>query len=178
MTHALTFHLLLLFGLLSLTVAATVTDLRSFRIPNRISLAVAALFPVYVLAGFGDARSGLLAGGMVFAVGLVLFARGWMGGGDVKLLTAVSLWAGTELVLPMILIVSLAGGIMSIAEWVRTGGLMRILSRYIPTIGLGSSLTTARDDVVVPYAAAILAGTLYVVASKGLALAPFLETIR
>lgn len=177
MLHALTFQLLLLLGLCALTVAATVTDLRSFRIPNRISLAVAALFPVYVLAGFGDARSGLLAGGIVFAVGVFLFARGWMGGGDVKLLAAVSLWAGTELVLPMILIVTIAGGVMSTAEWARTGGLTRILARYIPTIHGGPALTAQREQVVVPYAAAILAGALYVAASKGLTLTALLETI-
>ena len=34
-----------------------------------------------------------------------------------------------------------------------------------------------REQVVVPYAAAILAGALYVAASKGLALTTLLETI-
>ena len=177
MLHSLTFQLLLLLGLCALTAAATVTDLRSFRIPNRISLAVVALFPVYVLAGFGNAQSGLLAGGIVFVVGVFLFARGWMGGGDVKLLAAVSLWAGTELVLPMILIVTITGGVMSAAEWARTGGMTRIFARYIPTAHGGPAMTARREQVVVPYAAAILAGALYVAASKGLALTTLLETI-
>lgn len=177
MMHSLTFHLILLLALCGLTVAATLTDLRSYRIPNRISLAVAGLFPVYVLAGFADAGSGLLAGGIVFAIGVFLFSRGWMGGGDVKLLAAVSLWAGTELLLPMILIVSITGGIMSAVEWMRGGGLRRILSRYIPTIDVGPALTAGGEQAVVPYAAAILAGTIYVVATKGLALTAFLETI-
>lgn len=177
MTGSITIQILALLAFCGLTVAATVTDLRSYRIPNRISLAVAGLFPVYVLAGFADAGSGLLAGGIVFAIGVFLFARGWMGGGDVKLLAAVSLWAGTELLLPMILIVSITGGIMSAVEWIRTGGLTRILSRYIPTIDVGPALTAGREQAVVPYAAAILAGAIYVAATKGLALTAFLETI-
>ena len=177
MMHSLTFHLILLLGLCGLTVAATITDLRSYRIPNRISLAVAGLFPVYVLAGFGDVGSGLLAGGIVFVIGVFLFARGWMGGGDVKLLAAVSLWAGTELLLPMIVIVSVTGGIMSATEWARTGGLTRLLSRYFPTLDPGAPLTAGREQAVVPYAAAILAGAIYVAAAKALPLTALLETI-
>jgi len=177
MTGSITIQILALLAFCGLAAAAMVSDLRSFRIPNRISFAVAALFPVYALYGFGDLRSGLLAAGIVFAIGLFLFARGWMGGGDVKLLAAASLWAGTDLVLPMILIVSITGGVMSIAEWVRTGGLTRLLSRYIPTIGLGASLTSAREQAVVPYGVAIFAGALYVAVTRAPVLTSFLETI-
>ena len=162
MTPDLTLQLVLLCAFAGLAVAATVTDVRSFRIPNRISIAMVALYGAYVLGGFADPRSGLLAGGIVFAAGVFMFSRGWMGGGDVKLLAAVSLWAGTGHVLPMLLIVTVTGGLMSTAEWIRIGGLNRFLLRFHPAIAGTLTVTQARDRAVVPYAAAILTGALYV----------------
>lgn len=177
MTGSITIQILALLAFCGLAAAAMVSDLRSFRIPNRISFAVAALFPVYVLAGFGDLRNGLLAGGIVFAIGLFLFARGLVGGGDVKLLAAVSLWAGTDLVLPMILIVTLAGGVMSVAEWVRTGGFKVFLARLFPNFGETLSFAGHREQVVVPYGVAIFAGAFYVAVSRAPGFTSFLETI-
>ena len=170
MTSFFTLQILLLAALLGLAGIATLTDLRSYRIPNRVSLAIAAGFPIFVLAGGADFRAGLLAGGIVFAVGVFLYSRDWMGGGDVKLLAALSLWAGTDLVLPMIIIITLTGGIMSFAEWFRVGGFNRILARYIPTMDGTIAVPAARERAVVPYAAAILAGALYVAVSRAIIL--------
>ncbi|MBO6782403.1 MAG: prepilin peptidase [Alphaproteobacteria bacterium] len=171
MTPDLTLQLVLLAAFGGLAVTATVTDVRSFRIPNRISIAMVALYAAYALGGFADPRSGLLAGGIVFAAGVFMFARGWMGGGDVKLLAAVSLWAGTEHVLPMLLIVTATGGVMSAAEWIRIGGFSRFLLRFHPAMSGSLPVSQVRDQAVVPYAAAILAGALYVGVSHLLTLA-------
>lgn len=170
MTSFFALQILLLVSLLALTGAAALTDLRSYRIPNTLSIAVAAGFPIFVLAGGADFRSGLFAGALVFAVGVFLYSRGWMGGGDVKLLAALSLWAGTELVLPMIIIITLTGGIMSFAEWFRVGGFNRLLARHIPTMDGTIAVPAAHDRAVVPYAAAILAGALYVAVSHAVIL--------
>jgi len=168
-------QILLLAALLGLAVVAAITDLRSYRIPNRVSLAIAAGFPIFVLAGGADFRSGLFAAGLVFAVGVFFYSRGWMGGGDVKLLAALSLWAGTDLVLPMIVIITLTGGIMSFAEWFRIGGFNRLLARHIPTMDGAISMPAVRDQAAVPYAAAILAGALYVAVSRAVILFGSLE---
>lgn len=180
MTSFFSLQILLLTALLGLTVAAAMTDLRSYRIPNRISLAIAAMFPIFVLSGGAEFRSGLFAGGLVFAVGVFFYSRDWMGGGDVKLLAALSLWAGTDLVLPMIIIITLTGGIMSFAEWFRIGGFNRLLARHIPTMDGAISVPgnrgpATRDQAVVPYAAAILAGALYVTVSRAVILFGSLE---
>ncbi|MEP4380658.1 MAG: prepilin peptidase [Alphaproteobacteria bacterium] len=175
MTSFFSLQIILLLGLLGLAVTAAVTDLRSYRIPNSISLAIAASFPIFVLAGGADFRGGLFAGGLVFAVGVFLYSRGWMGGGDVKLLAALSLWAGTELVLPMVVIITLTGGIMSFAEWFRIGGFNRLLARHIPTMDGAIAVPAARERAVVPYAAAILAGALYVAVSRAVILFGSLE---
>lgn len=177
MTGSITIQVLALLAFCGLAAAAMISDLRSFRIPNRISFAVAALFPVYAFAGFADLRSGLFAGGIVFAIGLFLFARGLVGGGDVKLLTAVSFWAGTELILPMIMIVTLAGGLLSLAEWLRTGGFQAFLSRFFPKFDGAFSLAGHREQVVVPYGVAIFAGAFYVAMTRAPGFTSFLETI-
>lgn len=177
MASSFSLQVALLLVLLALAVAAALTDLRSYRIPNQISLAIAAGFPIFALAGGADWRGGLLAGGIVFLIGVFLYSRNWMGGGDVKLLAAVSLWAGTDLVLPMFLIVTVTGGIMSLAEWVRTGGFNRFLARHIPVMDDALVMAVTRERAVVPYAAAILAGVLYVALSRSILLLSTLETI-
>ena len=44
----------------------------------------------------------------MFVIGLALFARKLIGGGDVKLIAAVSLWAGLEHFVWFVLVTSLA----------------------------------------------------------------------
>ena len=86
-------------GLLTLLVLAALTDLRERRIPNWLTGGVAALYPVYLAA---QPDPGGLAGGArprrrwSVVVGLGLFARELIGGGDVKLIAALSLWAGLD----------------------------------------------------------------------------------
>jgi prepilin peptidase CpaA len=108
------FLLLCFFALIAF---AALSDLKSFRIPNRISLALLALYPLHVL--FSPVPVGWLmalsVASLVFVSGLTLFLCGMVGGGDVKLLTATSLWAGSTLVLPLLVIMGLAGGAMAVA---------------------------------------------------------------
>ena len=56
----------------------------------------------------------------VFVFGFVLFARQLIGGGDVKLIAAVSLWAGPEHLALFALVTSLAGGVLALGSlWYR-----------------------------------------------------------
>ena len=100
-------------GLLALClVLAAAEDAWRYRISNRLSLAIVALFVVAAaLRGFRiDWLDHLAAAVLVFAVGLPMFARGWLGGGDVKLLTAVALWCGLANLPRLLLLMSLVGG--------------------------------------------------------------------
>ncbi len=92
------------FGLFCLLcLAAAVFDLWKMIIPNAISLFLVALFFAnalflnlylgYTVAWFS--HIGAMAA--VLIVGLVAYRFGWMGAGDVKLLSAISLWAGFEI---------------------------------------------------------------------------------
>lgn len=92
-------------------------DLFTLTIPNRISLAliagfiVAALITGMPLATFG---SHVLTGLAVLALGIALFAGGYVGGGDAKLLAAAALWLGHTQVMPYIVLVAVAGGLLAI----------------------------------------------------------------
>ena len=109
-----------LLGCAGLLLWASASDLMDFRIPNRASLAIAALYPIFLLSlwlggASADWAGGILAGAAVFVGGFTLFAFGLVGGGDVKLLTAVALWAGLGDLVPLLLVVGLTGGLLSLA---------------------------------------------------------------
>ena len=87
---------LFLTGIAVFTLTAAVLDLRYRRIPNALSvtgLVVGILFRVITdgLAGFGDAAGAFVIG---FGALLVLWVIGGGGGGDVKLMGALSVWLG------------------------------------------------------------------------------------
>jgi prepilin peptidase CpaA len=78
------------------TGAALVTDLRSRRIPNAVTVSAFALALAFHLwnsgwSGLGFAIAGFAVG---FGVMLVLWLIGGGGGGDVKLMGAVGTWVG------------------------------------------------------------------------------------
>jgi prepilin peptidase CpaA len=143
----------LFLGLLGL---AVVTDLEAMRIPNRICLAIAALYPVHVLAAAAPvAWPGALAvAAVVFAFGLIPFCLGLMGGGDVKLMAAAALWAGPAAALDFVLVTTFLGGLVALV----------MVSPY--RFAVAQALAAmGHDDIgfvitgrAIPYAVAITAG--------------------
>ncbi|HSA79194.1 MAG TPA: prepilin peptidase [Geminicoccaceae bacterium] len=105
-------------GLLTLLVLAAVTDLRERRIPNWLTGGVAALYPVYLMLSPSPVAwpSALALALLVGLLGLFLFARELIGGGDVKLIAAVTLWAGLDHVAAFALVTTLTGGILGLAS--------------------------------------------------------------
>lgn len=84
-----------------LVLVAAVTDSRSYRIPNWISLALGALFVFAVtiaVAVNGQPIESfwphLALGAIVFALGYALYLFTGMGAGDAKFATAIALWTG------------------------------------------------------------------------------------
>jgi prepilin peptidase CpaA len=75
---------------MALLVIAAYSDIRTLRIPNTLVVAIAAL-GILRLVLLGNPITATYAVGaalLVFFVGCVLFRYGFVGGGDVKLLTA------------------------------------------------------------------------------------------
>ena len=101
--------------------AATVIDLRTRRIPNMLTAAIAGI-------GIGFAASGVsgvsvLASMAGFALGLALMMPGHMlgatGAGDVKLMGAIGAIVGPGLVVSAFLFPAIAGGVLALAVAVR-----------------------------------------------------------
>jgi prepilin peptidase CpaA len=105
-------------GLGMLLAAAAVSDARRFIIPNWLCGAVAALSLPYWLGAGGALwpgyafQIGLAAA--VFAALAALFAFGLMGGGDVKLLAALALWLPVQRFVEMMIVVAVAGGLLTL----------------------------------------------------------------
>src|SRR5580765_6479541 len=109
-------HIACLALLAGLLIGAGAQDWRSMHIANAFPLAITGLFVVWAIIELYSGRlspTGLgLAVGCamaVFAVGAAAFAVGGLGGGDVKLLAAVSLFAGPPRLLDFLAITAIAG---------------------------------------------------------------------
>ena len=147
-------------GFAGLLVAAAISDARSFIIPNRYCLAIALLYPAHVLStGANVDWIGAMAIGMaLLVVGFLLHLGRIVGGGDAKLVAAVALWAGTELLVEFLIITGVAGGAMALAIWIR--------HRMSRAASAGLFFLAPPDPNFVkqpmPYALAIASGGLYV----------------
>ena len=116
-------HDLLLAGLACALAFAAFTDIRHRHIGNWLNGAIALAAPLFWwasgLALWPDIATQFALAIGVFAVLCVLFAVRAMGGGDVKLLTALALWIKPEFFLQLVIIMALAGGILTLvmAAW-------------------------------------------------------------
>ena len=151
--------------------AGAVTDVRSRRIPNQISLAVALVWIMYALTDNTGWQGGLIVAVIVLSLGFVLYGFGLAGGGDIKLLTAVSLWAGTELALPMIATVAITGAIVSVAVLIYARGISFFSFQL-----LQPKSDTYAEQLYTPYAVAILMGAIFIAGSKAANLFNTLES--
>ena len=92
-------------------------DLLTMTIPNRISIfLVGSFFVVAPLAGLGlqDIAIHVATCLAVLAVGIFMFARGWMGGGDAKIFAAATLWFGFDQLGEFAFATALLGGVLTI----------------------------------------------------------------
>ena len=153
-----------LLALAMLLIAAGWQDLQTMRIPNRLPAAIMAAFAVWAVAGWtlgsvsvADLGATSVCAAVVFAVGGLVFATGSMGGGDVKLLTAVTLFAGPDLLADFLMVTALTGGAMALASLAG--------ARIGPSApGFDGALGTRMREGL-PYGPAIAAGGLWVAAS-------------
>lgn len=132
---------------------AAFTDLRRRQIDNWLNAAVALGAPLFWYA------CGLTLGEIAWQLGIALaafvvlaglFALRAMGGGDVKLLTALALWMQPAWFLQLIVIMALVGGLLTIAF-----GAWHIARRQ-------------RDRVAIPYGIAIAFAGLWVLGQSAL----------
>lgn len=103
----------------ALLLSAGVQDVRTREIANWKNAAIAVLAPMWWLAIGLDPWPGmatqLAIATLVFALFVGAFAMGQMGGGDVKLIGALSLWLAPLHLLDMLLAMAVIGGALTLA---------------------------------------------------------------
>lgn len=133
---------------------AAVTDLRRRQIDNWLNAAIALAAPAFWWASGLSLWPGvgwqLGIAVITFAVTAGLFALRAMGGGDVKLLTALALWVRPEHFAYLVAIMALLGGVLTIAF-----GMWHVARRR-----------TGR--IAIPYGIAISAAALLTIVDKSL----------
>jgi prepilin peptidase CpaA len=79
-----------------------VKDLRDYSVSNVFVLVLAGLFLLHALVSgrWVTLHENIAFALLMFALLLVCYWRGWMGGGDVKLLAVAFLWVGVHCALP------------------------------------------------------------------------------
>lgn len=129
----------LLAALATALLVAAVTDLRRREIDNWLTAGIALAAPLYWLAsGLGWMAAAFQVGLalLTFVFACVLFALRQMGGGDVKLLTALALWFVPGSFGQLIVIMAVIGGGASV-------GMAVFNMRRLPGEALRNGLSTA-----------------------------------
>ena len=115
MNATFTVALLGLHGLLLLY--AGIRDVQTYLIRNRLVLVVAGLAPLWWWAdqvALGDAAIRVVVALVVFGLFALAHHVGMMGGGDVKLAAAVALWFAPVETLRFLVVMSMAGGLVTL----------------------------------------------------------------
>lgn len=112
------FTYVLLGALAMALLVAAFTDLKSRTIGNKLNLAIAAGAPLFWWASGLDLWPGVAIqlgiAAVTFAVCCLFFAIRQMGGGDVKLLTALALWFPPTNFLGLVLIMAMLGWVLTL----------------------------------------------------------------
>lgn len=142
---ALTLALLLLW--------AAIVDLRTRTIPDWVSIAIAAMAPLFWWGAgvdfYPDVIERLCGAYLVFILFFGMFCLGGMGGGDVKLGTAVAMWFAPMATLTFVVFTSIAGGMITIIAWFHH-----------------HKIRKAEGKTEVPYGVAIALGGIWLLAQR------------
>lgn len=160
----------LVFVFPAMVIVAGLKDLTSYTIPNWISLVLIGTFvPAALLLGLPAETLGVSAAVGVAALlaGMVMFALGWIGGGDAKLFAASALWLGWPALLPFLLITCVMGGALALALL----ALRSVhLQAFVPSNPRWLFRLATRGENV-PYGVAIAVGALAAFSTSSIGLA-------
>ena len=147
-------------------VTAAAIDVRTRRVPNPLTAAVALIGVGIAAAGLGRVGLGLSLAGCL--VGLLLMLPGYvigaMGGGDVKLLASLGTLLGPAPTLRAFVASAIAGGLIAVFVAYRRGRLAATVSgtaALMTSVGAGmDEITSAQRDNRFADAPAIAVGAI------------------
>lgn len=111
------YHVALIAIAAAIFVAAGVSDISRYRIPNYMCALLLGMFPLFVLtAPQGvDWRQSLMIFALVGVLGFGMFMGNLAGAGDIKLLSVASLWAGPHHLAVLLAVTAVTGGAVSLS---------------------------------------------------------------
>jgi prepilin peptidase CpaA len=138
--------------LAAMLIVAAVGDLRTRTIPNWLNASIAlAAIPFWILSGISlwpEVALQIAVAAAVFGLFAVAFHFGAMGGGDVKMVAAIALWLPAGAVLKLLVIMSLAGGVLTLAMVAR------------------QRLANSGNQLEIPYGVAIAFGGFWLIGER------------
>jgi len=146
-------------------------DIATRLIRNELCLVLALLGIVSLFANPMHVTESVLAATILFLLLIVIYQRGWIGGGDVKLLVALAIGLPLMGVIQLLTVTALAGGVLALVH------LMMRLLPYPKLAPAGSSLVRRVYAIErwrnlrhapLPYGVAIACGGIWTVFSQGL----------
>jgi len=161
-------ELLAIAAFAGLLIYAACSDVARLIIPNWVSLAMLAAFPVFALAAGMPLREfglHLAFGAGALVVGYFMFAANVIGGGDAKLFAAATVWTGFVAFIPFLFGTVIAGGILALALLAAR----QFVAQAETNLPFVNRLLTGQSGI--PYGVAIMAGGLLAIPSI-----PFLST--
>ena len=143
----------ILLGLLAaMLLVASWCDLKTRTIPNELNIAIALLaIPFWwsvALPLWPDAALQVGIAASVFGLFSIAFAFRAMGGGDVKLIGALALWLPFQAVILLLFVMSVAGGVLTAAFYLR------------------HRLARRTGQLEIPYGVAIAFGGLWLISER------------
>ena len=147
-----------------IAVCAALHDVAARTVPNSMPLLLVAL-GVIARSIEGNLITGLVAAIAAFAVATFCWSRGWMGGGDVKLLGAITIAAPPIAVPNLVFVMGMAGGLLSLF-YLSARRIVHAPSPTRPHSIVARALRAERWRIrrggPLPYACAIAAGGVFV----------------
>jgi len=136
---------------------AAYRDALTMKIPNWISVLILVSFFImapFVWQGWAVFGTHILVGLSVFLFGFVIFAFGWLGGGDAKLMAATAFWWQWNDLLYYVTYTTLAGGVIALfILWGR---------KFVPATVLSADwlYRLVKDEKRMPYGLALAFGAV------------------
>ena len=148
----------IIFAVFTLTMlTAALKDASTMTIPNWVSLVLLGAFVVcfpFVWQGLPNFGEHMASGLGMFALGFAMFAFGWLGGGDAKLMAATSFWWTFSDLFMYVAYTTLAGG--ALGFFILAG------RKFIPVRVMTAPWmhTMFKDQKKMPYGLALAIGAL------------------
>lgn len=163
---SITFETVTVAAVLASAGTSAAIDVRTRRVPNALTLAIAIVGLAAAVAGVADlsVRNAMLGCAAGMALMLPGYLWGGTGGGDVKLMASLGTWLGPHLIVRTFFYSAIAGGLIALviaARRRRIGATLQGAARLVAApMNAKREIETVGQANRFPYAPAIAAGTV------------------